>query len=198
MIKATPPVVFIVLWSTQAIASGWNDYTSDIGHGFRISKTSSFTVCLGLIDRGPEIICPHPDKGDYGPIDDYAFTDRHLLIKTHGAKLSPHIKGTYTADPDRKHYFIVDKHIMDPYAYVPIGPLDSSDFYRHAAVPSDLQWESSTNPNFLFALLGVILFLGLALLMYGWPIILIIVGVVLFLVVRRIVRRRKEKRLRNA
>ena len=162
---------------------------------------SSFEVCLGLKDRGPLIICPSRHEGDYGPVVGYVFTENYLLVKTGGAKPSPDFPGSYTTDPDRQHYFIVDKHIDNPYAYQPIGPLERDVFFAHAAVPGDLQWKTPTNPNALIALLGVLLLLGVALLIYGWPIILVIVGVILFLAVRRIFRtfkNRKEKKLHNA
>jgi len=162
---------------------------------------SSFQVCLGLKERGPLIICASRREGDYGPIVGYVFTENHLLVKTIGAKPSPDFPGSYASDPGRQYYFIVDKHIDNPYAYEPIGPLERDVFFAHAAVPGDLQWETPTNPNGLIAFVGVLLLLGVALLIYGWPLILVIVGVILFLAVRRIFRTfksRKEKKLHNA
>ena len=181
----------------QVSASGWNDFSSDIGHGFKISKTSSFTVCLGLMDRGPEIICPHPGTGDYGPIRDYVFTDTHLLVRTFGAKPSPQIAGTFTTDPDRHHYFIVDRHIENPYTYQPIGPLDEDIFLAHALVPTELHWQTPTNPDSSAALLGVLMFFGISLLILGWPVILALGGVFLFFLVRKFIQGRNTGKIHS-
>ena len=186
-----------VLGHAQVSASGWNDFSSDIGHGFRISKTSSFTVCLGLMDHGPEIICPHPRKGDHGPIRDYVFTDTHLFVRTHGAKPSPQIAGTFTTDTERQHYFIVDRHIENPYTYQPIGPLDRNIFLAHALVPTELQWQTPTNPDTSTALLGVLMFFGISLLILGWPVILALGGVFLFFLVRKLIQGRSTEKIHS-
>lgn len=129
----------LVLWSMGAGASGWNDFEKDIGHGFRIWKTDSFSVCLSLLGYSA-IVCGDRNKGDYGPITGYHFTDNHLLVRTIGAKPSDTTAYPYAPDPDRQHYFIVDKQIANPYRYVPVGPLDPAQFHANPIVPAVIPW----------------------------------------------------------
>lgn len=133
----------LVLGSMGAAASGWNDFEKDIGHGFRIWKTDSFNVCLSRPGYSA-IVCGDRDKGDYGPITGYCFTDQHLLVRTMGAKPSDTPDAPYTRDPDRQYFFIVDRQIADPYGYVPVGPLDLAQFQANPVVPADIPWQRPT------------------------------------------------------
>lgn len=134
---------FLALWPSPGFAAGWNDFEREIGHGFRIWKTDSFHVCLSLGNHSA-IVCGDPDIGDYDPISGYAFTDKHLLVRTKGAKRSGDSASGFITDWDREHFFIVSKKISNPYRYSPIGPLDRDAFHANPAVPARIQWEYPT------------------------------------------------------
>ena len=186
-------VVLLTLMSSRGFAAGWNDFTLDIGHGFEISKFNSLEVCLSLKAGGDLLICPARKAPSHGPIDDYAFTENHLLIRTNGAMLADDGSGRYVPDPDREHFFIVDRQIENPYSYQPLGPLDAEQFYAMAAVPADFEWQNPGNPNAFAAAIGVFLFLCIALLIYGWPVLLAGLAVLLWLIARRLIRGRKDQ-----
>ena len=174
-------------------AAGWNDFSADIGHGFTISKMSSLEVCLSLTEGGPLLICPGRQAPNHGPIDDYAFTETHLLIRTNGAKPATDGSGRYVPDADTKQYFIVDRQIENAYSYEPLGPLDERQFFAMSAVPKTIEWQSPGNPNGLAVVFGLLLFLCVALVIYGWPILLAAGVVVIWLVLRRRSRNRKQE-----
>ena len=136
-------VVFLALWSSPGMASGWNDFEREIGHGFRIWKTDSFHVCLSF-EKYSAIVCGDRDTGDYGPISGFSFTDKHLLVRTTGAKPDEDSVGKFDADSDRELFFIVKKRINNPYWYEPIGPLDRDEFHANPAVPAQIDWERPT------------------------------------------------------
>ena len=131
-------VSIFALWPSLGLASGWNDFEREIGYGFRIWKTDSFSVCLSFKQHSA-IVCG--DTGDYGPISGYAFTDKHLLVRTTGTKPSEHFAMKFTSDWSREYFFIVKKRINNPYGYSPVGPLERAAFHANPAVPAQIQWK---------------------------------------------------------
>ena len=180
------------LTSSGVIAAGWSDFSQDIGHGFNISKMSSLEVCLSLVDHGPLLICPQRNRPSHGPIDDYFFTDTHLLIRTNGAKPANDGSGRYVPDAEREHFFIVDRHIENPHSYEPLGPLDAKQFHAMSVVPTQIDWQSPGNPGDVAAVIGLFLFLCLAVVIYGWPVLLAALVVLLVLAARRLIRGKTE------
>jgi len=224
-------VGFIALWSTCGIASGWNDFERDIGHGYRLSKTDSFYVCIYQLNSGVGV-CGDKRKGDYGPVSGYFFTDKHLLVRTHGAK--PQENSEYfETDIDREHFFIIKRKLPSRGRHSAIGPLDRDEFYNNPVVPADIQWElptrsasNSTNENdtslfgnifaAFIALLAVLLVVFWQIVTWLWNILVYVFTailwvvsavvvfwpitislVILFFVVRWILRRRRMKSWNN-
>lgn len=142
-------VGFLALWSACSLASGWNDFQRDIGHGFVLWKASSFHVCIdqrvGSSDRSfyTTQVCGDINKGDYGPVSGYFFTDTHLLVRTHGAKRSGNDE-YFTRDTAREHFFILPKKTPQHDRQSVIKPLDRDEFYGNPAVPTDIQWQRPT------------------------------------------------------
>ncbi|OAN97493.1 hypothetical protein A8B75_20020 [Sphingomonadales bacterium EhC05] len=177
---------FLALWPSLALASGWNDFSRDIGHGFTIWKTDSFHVCLSY--KKATIVCGDADIGDYGPISRFAFTDKHLLVRTTGAKPSEDSGSRFDSDWDREYFFIVLKKISNPYSYKPIGPLDREAFQANSAVPAQIQWEYPTRDDISFAFM--IFFIIVVLVVLGS---VLLSPVIFFFVGRRIYRWGRSK-----
>lgn len=180
-------ISILVLWPSLVLASGWNDFERDIGHGFKIWKTDSFHVCLSF-EKYSAIVCGDRNIGDYGPITGYAFTDQYLLIRTSGAKPSENSGINFTADGSRELFFIVQKRISNPYRYLPIGPLKRNAFRANPAVPVQVKWqlptrfESDSRQGSMFShpvnniliiiawllIFGPILIISITLLFFAW------------------------------
>lgn len=155
--------VFVTCFSASAMASGWNDFMRDIGHGFTIAKMSSLEVCLEHNESGLLIVCADSRSGDFGPITAFAFTDKNLLLKTLGAKPSEDIPGMYFTDSSKEFFFIVDQRIEWPSYYKPIGPLSASEFYQQPEVPQSIEWQATHRADGgLAILLTPVVFLILA------------------------------------
>ncbi len=171
--------------SSGVSASGWNDFNVDIGQGFEISKTSALQVCIGKTN-GALLVCPF--KGDeFGPVSGYAFTKDNLLVKTYGAMPHPKAPEILTSDKEKDFYFLINKR-----SYEVIGPITSDQFYSRLEVPAQVVWERPENPNILGPVFGTLLFLVIAALVFGWPLI-----VVLFILWMLLVFRKKHKAKRN-
>ena len=195
-------VGFLILWSGYGLAAGWNDFTRDIGHGFSLWKTDSFHVCIDQVDTYAQV-CGDTSKGNYGPVSGYYFTDEHLLVRTHGAKLRDNSE-YFKTDIDREHFFIIKREVPSHGRNSAIGPLDRDEFYDHPAVPAEIQWEPPTrfdlsprSKDERSALENTIITAiawPLALLIFFGPIIIWPIGI--FIVVRWI-RRRWRMRSRD-
>lgn len=161
-------VGFFALCSAFASAAGWNDFERDIGHGFRLAKMSSFDVCIYQVGSSAHV-CGDKSKGNYGPVSGYFFTDKHLLVRTHGAKYSEIYKH-FKTDTAREHFFIMKKTSPSRGRNTAIGPLDRDEFYKNPVVPAAIQWKlptrfGSTNERET-SLIGSVI---------AWPVALLIV-----------------------
>ena len=176
----------LFLWPSFGMASGWNDFSREIGYGFRISKTDSFHVCLNLLTYS-NIVCGDTGTGDYGPITGYAFTNKHLLVRTTGTKPAPNSGTRFTADWDRELFFIVEKRINNPLFHLPIGPMERDAFLANPAVPAKIRWlrptrfaEDSDRDGDTPLLLSIIITIIAWLWVFGpiliWPILFLFIA----------------------
>lgn len=188
MIPRMTTCVLVALISTAASASGWNDYSADIGQGFEISRMSSFQVCIGQTN-GALLICPR-EGDEFGPVSGYAFTESHLLVKAYGAMPHPKAPELSTADRDKAFFFLIDKGTLEV-----AGPFTAEEFHSSSAVPAQIDWTRPENPDVTGALLGAVMFLGIAALIFGWPVVLVLLIAGAFLVLRK---RRRAKTAANA
>ena len=182
---------FLALWSACGSASGWNDFARDIGHGFRLSKTDSFHVCIFQVDSSA-YVCGDQLKGNYGPVSGYFFTNQHLLVRTHGAKPEENSK-YFETDINREHFFIMERKLPRRGRNPTIGPLDRDDFYKNPVVPSNIQWELPTRfggdiegNTSLFSKIVITIIAWLVVLgpIFIWPIILLWIAWRIFKAVR--------------
>ncbi len=188
MIRLLLTSLLLIVFAKDLSASGWNDYSADIGHGFNIYRMNSFQVCIGGSDS-TLLICP--SEGDeFGPVVNYVFTESHLLVETLGVMPHPKNSRMQTGNPNQQYYFLIDKITHEV-----VGPLGSDQFNSNAAVHRKLDWKNPSNPNILRPLLGNLMFLSITVLFFGWPLILVLL---IFLVIRHIRKRRRIIEANNA
>lgn len=171
-------LALMIFASGSIFASGWNDYEADIGSGFTIERMNSFQVCIGLTG-GNLLLCPE-EGGKFGPVENYAFTASHLLVKTLGVMPHPKNPTMPTGDPSKEFYFLVEKQTNKV-----TGPLSKEEFIANKLVPSNINWESPSNPNILLPLFGSLMFLAIYALLFGWPLILGAIIVLLVIYIRK-------------
>ena len=167
--SAATATVVTILTATSLGATGWLDYTLDIGAGFAVYRMNSFEVCLGGTDRSL-LICPSDFPGQVGPLLDYAVADSVVATRHSGVRPDPRNPSLPAADETIEWFFLVDRTSRQP-----LGPFSRADFDRHRLRPSQLNWQQPHNPNFWRPVLGTLYFLGMSAVILGWP--LAIVGV---------------------
>jgi len=153
-----------------ANASGWQDYELEIAPGFSVYRMNSFEVCLGS-SEGQLLVCPSGFP-DVGPIVGYAVTAESILTRHEGVRPHPKNPTVPDGDPSKEFFFIVSR---DTRAVT--GPFDRGTLVsRSSALVDQIRWVAPHNPNFWRPLLGDLIFLSFTLLLFGWPI-----GVLVFL-----------------
>lgn len=156
----------IVAFAIPASASGWNDYRLEIAPGFSVERMNSFEVCLAGRE-GLLLVCPDPEHPSFGPLVAYAVRDDAILTRHLGARPDARNPSLWQADPSRKLFFFVrreDENVS--------GPLTRESWTR-AGLPAlaSVRWEEPRNPNVWTPLLGDLLFLALAAVHFGWPLL---------------------------
>ncbi len=191
--KQTFAILIVFLWSSICFASGWNDFTLDIGDGYNVFRANSMDVCISK-DNGNLIL--YPDKYDkLGPVIRYITTTEFIFTKNFGRKPRNMFDGDTFQDIDssREFFFIISK-VTDEVT----GPLSAGQFHGHPEVKSlgSLDWQKPKNPTFWLPLLGTLMFLAFTItifaIKYFW--ITITVSVVVFvLLINSLRKKRKEK-----
>lgn len=140
-------------------SSGWNDYSLDLGEGFRIIRANSFDKGL---DGPNQIHIFHRNYPKIGPLVGYYKDPNYIFVKTIGWKYRNLFEGdTFKeGDPSKEYYFIVN--ILDSSIN---GPLIGQQFNIEANNIgfSSIDWMDSKNPNFWTPLIGTLMFLAISL-----------------------------------
>ncbi|MCL4473909.1 MAG: hypothetical protein M1539_02960 [Actinobacteria bacterium] len=102
-------VLTLLLLAPFCLATGWNDYTLDIGDGYDVFRANSLDVCIGK-SSGSLILCPS-NYDNVGPIDQYITTPQHIFTKNLGRKPRNLFEGDTFQDIDssKTFYFIIYK-----------------------------------------------------------------------------------------
>ncbi|MHB8858861.1 MAG: hypothetical protein ACYC6Z_05170 [Thermoleophilia bacterium] len=152
-------VLTLLLLAPFCLATGWNDYTLDIGDGYDVFRANSLDVCIGK-SSGSLILCPS-NYDNVGPIDQYITTPQHIFTKNLGRKPRNLFEGDTFQDIDssKTFYFIISKANDEV-----IGPLTEDEFARRPEVTDleRLNWQTPHNPNFLLPILGSLMFLAIS------------------------------------
>jgi uncharacterized membrane protein len=192
MMKRIFVILMLLLWSSVCFASGWNDFTLDIGDGYNVFRANSMDVCIGKED-GSLIL--YPDKyNNVGPVIRYITSPEFIFTKNLGRKPRNLFDGDTFQDIDssQEFFFIISKGTDEV-----VGPLSASQFHSRPEVASlaSLDWQIPKNPNFWLPLFGSLMFLAIAILIlaikYLW--ITVPVIIVFVLLIRSLRKKRKEK-----
>jgi len=192
MMRQITAILTILLSASACFASGWNDFTLDIGDGYYVFKASSMDVCIGKTG-GPLILSPGYYDG-VGPVTGYITTPELILTKNLGRKPRNLFEGDKheEVDPSREYFFVITKGTDKVQ-----GPFSEEEFGKRPEVTNlgPLDWQTPTNPNFWLPLLGVLMFIAVAIpilaIKFFWITVPAIIG--LIFLTRNIRKKRKAK-----
>ncbi|MDD4181422.1 MAG: hypothetical protein PHE87_07320 [Victivallaceae bacterium] len=181
----------ILLLVSTCFASGWNDFTLDIGDGYNIFRANSMDVCIGR--TGGSLILYPRNYEKVGPVIRYITTPNHILTKNLGKKSRNLLEGDsfQEIDSTMEFFFIISKKSTDIR-----GPFTKEEFSRlpEVAAIGSLDWQTPRNPNFWLPLLGSLMilsfFIPVLVIKYFWITIPLILGT--FLILHRIKKRKKK------
>lgn len=176
-------VTSIILFSASICnATGWNDYSLDIGDGYTVFRANSLDISIGKANG--RLILHHADYENVGPVIRYIITPEHILTKNYGRKNRNLFEGDtfQEVDTSQEYYFIISKK-----SDMVTGPLSEDQFVKRQEVSSldSLDWKKPKNPNFLIPLLGslmfIIIIIPILLVKYFWITVPVFIGVVLLI-----------------
>ena len=150
--------IALLLFPLVGNSSGWNDYSLDIGDGFRIVRVNSFDKGL---DGPNQIHIFHRKYPKIGPLVKYYKDPNYIFVKTIGWKYRDLFEGdTFKeSDSSKEYYFIVSIEES-----LTKGPLNQQQFdieLKNIGF-SSIDWIKPKNPNFWTPLLGTLMFLAYA------------------------------------
>jgi hypothetical protein len=192
MMKRITAILLILLSASVCLASGWNDFTLDIGDGYNVFRANSLDVCIGRAD-GSLILSPR-DHDKVGPIVNYISTPDYILTKNLGRTPRKLFEGDTFQEVDPSHvYFFVIVKANDEVR----GPFSTDEFSQRPEVASlgQLDWQIPKNPNFWTPLLGNLMFLAFAIpilaIKFFWITIPLIIAMALL--IRHVIKKRRAK-----
>ena len=156
LIKKLP--VLLLVFPAVCLGTGWNDYSLDIGDGYRIIRVNSFDK--GLEGTNGVSIFPHSYR-EIGPLSHYYKDSNFIFVKSIGWKKRNLFEGdTFKdQDPSKEYYFII--RINNGVVSGPSSYETFSEEIKTIGIES-VPWVYPTNPNFWTPLMGGLMFIGLA------------------------------------
>lgn len=189
--KQTLSTLVLIFFTSIGFASGWNDFTLDIGDGYNIVRCNSMDVCIGKADMS---LILYPEKySNVGPVVYYFTTPKFIFTKNLGRKPRNLFQGDTFEDIDssQEFFFIISKG-TDEIA----GPLSASQFAGRPEVAdiASLNWQAPKNPNIAIPLFGSLMFLVISVpilaIKFFWITIPLVAGVVVLI---RYIRKKKRQ-----
>jgi hypothetical protein len=158
MRSITVILAFLFL-SGSVHASGWNDYSLDIGDGYMVFRANSMDVCIG--QTGGSLILYPQDYPKVGPVIAYDMKPSFILTKNAGRVRRNQFEGDTFENVDygSEWYFVIPKATNEP-----LGPFAEESFMSILKEKGiqDIEWVKPRNPNFWTPLLGSLMFIALA------------------------------------
>ena len=191
MMKRITTILAALLSASLSFATGWNDYTLDIGNGYNVFRANSMDVCIGKAD-GSLILYPR-NHDKVGPVVRYINTPNYILTKNLGRKSRSLFEGDtfQNVDPSQEHFFVIAKANDEVH-----GPFSAEEFSKRPEVANlgRLDWQIPKNPNFWAPLLGNLMFLAFSIpilaIKFFWITVPVIIG--LILLISHIRKKRKK------
>jgi hypothetical protein len=185
-------LILLIFLPITSFAVGWNDYSQDIGDGFKITRFNSIQIMLYDKKDWGSVIPTREHGGNIGPITHYFSGVDNLFIKTAGLVIKKTENGReYKAqDYSKTFYFIVNKSNS-----VVKGPLTQAEFKILIKPNINIRWETPSNPNILVPLFGYILifsFVFFNLLFEYWFVTFPIIGAACYLLIKWKRKRRNK------
>lgn len=150
-------ILALMFLAGSAHASGWNDYSLDIGDGYKVFRANSLQVCI-VKTAGSIVILDPMSYPEVGPVVAYDMKKDFILTKNAGRGRRNQFKGDTFDDVDYKRdwYFLIPKANNEP-----LGPYTKETFMRVLKEKGieDVEWVEPQNPNFWTPLLGGLMFL---------------------------------------
>jgi hypothetical protein len=156
-------ILVIFVLTSVSFGSGWNDYEQQLGNGYSIVRANARDIALthhGSVVTGND------------PLIEFVDTPTHFFTK-------------HRREDGSFSYYVVQKqpeHV--------IGPLAERDFLANDVVVAagGLKWQPPTNPHPEVARNGRLVFLAFTLILFGAPVLL------LMLLVSQLVRNSRRTR----
>ncbi len=175
-------IACVLLLSDKVNASGWNDYELKIDPEYRIVRCNTLEVCLGRTNGGSLIYSPSQFAGT-GPIVQYNVTPTHVFLHTLGRSPRNLFAGdTFeNVDSTAEYFFILDKATDNL-----MGPMTAQEFSFHSLVKESdgMTWKVPANPHPEHARDGQVMFMGMTLLIFGLPVMLVSFPILVILFLR--------------
>jgi len=154
------PVFLALMFLTcRAHASGWNDYSLDIGDGYMVFRANSMDVCIGR--TGGSLILYPQDYAEVGPVIAYDMMNTFILTKNAGRVPRNLFEGDTFENVDygREWYFLIPKATNEP-----MGPYTKETFMSVLEEKGiqNVEWVTPRNPNFWTPVLGSLMFIAIA------------------------------------
>jgi len=152
-------ILALIFMSVSVHASGWNDYSLDIGDGYMVFRANSMDVCIG--QPGGSLILYPQDYAEVGPVIAYDMTNEFILTKNAGrVPRNLFVGDTFeNVDYGKEWYFLIPKMTNEP-----LGPYTKIAFFdliREKGI-RNVEWMIPKNPNFWTPLLGSLIFIAIA------------------------------------
>ncbi len=179
-------------------ASGWNDYSLDIGDGYMVFRANSRDVSIGRTS-GSLILYPQK-RAEVGPVVAYAMKDEFILTKNAGSVPKNLLEGdTFEkADYEKELYFLIPKATDEP-----LGPYTKTAFFDILGERGiqNVEWVKPKNPNFWAPLFGNLMFTAIVILILAVEFFYISIPLLILAcwgIVRRLKKRKQNKSLEAA
>lgn len=152
-------ILALIFLSGTLYASGWNDYSLEIGDGYTVFRANSLDVCIGR--TGGSLILYPKDYDKVGPVVAYEMKNNYILTKNAG-RVPRNLFEDDTfenVDYEMEWYFVIPKATDEP-----LGPF-TKDVFLATLGEKGIQnsgWTKPKNPNFWTPIFGSLIFLVIA------------------------------------
>ena len=186
-------ILALIFMSDSIHASGWNDYSLDIGDGYAIFRSNSRDVSIG---RTSGSLIRYPQmRAEVGPVVAYAMMDEFILTKNAGRAPRNHFESdTFEkADYGKEWYFLIPKATDKP-----LGPYTKTAFFDVLGERGiqNVEWLEPKNPNFWSPLLGNLMFMAIVILIPAIKFFYISIPLLIlaFWGIMRLLKKRKQNK----